>query len=90
MQHDDDVRTGGQGLAIAGLLVAPITIIAVVLEDDQSEAACDVHCLVRAVVVDENADVHQIGQLSHGDLEGLLRVISGHNDRDALAVDHGQ
>jgi len=61
-----------------------------VLEDQQAELAGEIDSVVGTVVVDQDADVDQVGQLSDGDLEGLLRIVGGHDDRDALAVDHGE
>ena len=75
--------------AIAGLLVASVPVVAIVLENEQAQAAGEIDGLIAAVVVDQNADVDQIGQFSDGDLERLLRVVGGHDDRDAFAVDHG-
>src|ERR1700728_2174006 len=37
MKHDDDVGAGGQSFAIAGLLVASVAVVAVVLEDIQAK-----------------------------------------------------
>ena len=89
MQHDDYIGAGGESFAIAGLLIAAIAVIAVVLEDLQAEAAREIDSLVGAVIIHEDADIDQVGQLSDGDLEGLLRVVSGHYYRYAFAVDHG-
>ncbi len=89
MEHDDNVGARGQGFAITGLLIAAITVVAVVLEDLQAEAARQVNGLVGAVVIHQNADIDQLGKFSDGGLERFLRVVGGHYDRDALAVDHG-
>jgi hypothetical protein len=40
------------------------------------------------VIVNEYADVHQVGHFAHGNLKSLLGVVSGHYDRDALAIYH--
>ena len=88
MKHDDDVGAGGQSLAIAGLLVASVAVVAVVLEDIQAQLPGEIDGVVGTVVVHQNADVDQVGQFSHRDLQSFLRVVSGHDDRDALAVDH--
>jgi hypothetical protein len=58
------------------------------LEDEQAHATGQVDGAVRAVIVHQNADVHQIRQFSYRDLEGLLRVVGRHYYRDALAIDH--
>jgi hypothetical protein len=88
MKHDDNVGAGVQSFAIAGLLIASVAVVAVVLEDVQAKAMRDIHGLIGAVVVNQNADVHQVGQFPHCSLKSLLRVVSGHNDCDAFAVDH--
>ena len=64
MQHDDDVGAGGQGFAIAGLLVAPVAVVAVVLEDVQAQAAGEINGAVGAVIIDQDADVDQFGQFA--------------------------
>jgi hypothetical protein len=43
---------------------------------------------VRAVIIDQNANIYQIGKLTHGNFESLLRVVSGHYHRNAFSVDH--
>ena len=58
------------------------------LEDVQAQALGEIDRGVGTVVVDEDADVDQIGEFADRDFERLLRVVSGHDDRDALAVDH--
>jgi len=88
MKHDDHVSAFGQSFAVAGLLIAAVTVVAIVLEDLQAEAACEIDGAVGAVVIDKNADIHEIRQSACRDLESFLRVIGGHDDRDAFAVDH--
>jgi hypothetical protein len=88
VQHDDDVCARVQRLAIAGHLIAAVTVVTVVLEDEQAEFARDIDGLVAAVVVDEDADIDEFRQFTYRDLQGLLRIVGGHDDRDALAVDH--
>src|SRR6202140_3503 len=51
VEHDDDVGARREGLAVAGLLVASVAIIAVVLEDVQAKAAGKIHSLVGAGIV---------------------------------------
>src|SRR5450755_4091378 len=89
MQHDDHVGALRQRLAIAGHLIAPVTVVAVVLEDVQAKAVGQVDGVVGTVVVDEDADVDEAGQFSYGDFESLFRIVGGHDDRHALAVNHG-
>ncbi len=89
VKHDDYIGARGEGFAVAGLLIASIAVVAVVLEYEQAHAASQIDGAVGAVVVHQNADVHKFRQFSHRDFEGLLRVVGGHYDRDALGVDHG-
>jgi hypothetical protein len=56
--------------------------------DVQTEAVGQFNCFVGAVVVHQNADVHQVGDFPDRGLQGLLRVVSGHNYGDALAINH--
>ena len=88
MQHDDDVGAGGQCLAIAGLLVAAVAIVAVVLEDEETKTAGEFDGVVGAAIIHKNADVDQVGHFSDRGLESFLRIVGGHDDRDALAVNH--
>src|ERR1700722_4818735 len=88
MEHDDNVRAGGQSLTVAGLLVTSVAIVAVMLEHVQTQAARQIDSVVGTVIVHQDAHVDKIGQFSHGGLESLLRVVSGHGNRDALGVNH--
>jgi len=90
VDHDDDVGAGGQGFAIAGLLVASVAVVAVVDEILETEFLRHFHGAVFAVVVDEDAGVDDFGQLADGLLKSFLRVVGGEDDRDALGVDHGR
>src|SRR5579863_9510751 len=88
VQHDDYVRAGRQRLAIARLLVAAIAVVAVMLKDLQAETVCQIDGAVGTVVVDQDADVDQVGQIGHRGFKSHLRVVGGHDDRDSFAVDH--
>ena len=55
MEHDDDVGAGGQGFAIAGLLIAAIAVVAVVQEDMEAETLRQSDGAVLAVVVHKDA-----------------------------------
>src|SRR5579863_6182237 len=88
MKHDDDIGAGGQGFAIAGLLVASVAVVAVVLENVEAETAGQVDGVVAAVVVHQDTDIHQVGNFFHRGLESLRRVVRGHDDCDAFAVNH--
>jgi hypothetical protein len=57
-------------------------------KNEQAKFSCHVDGLVAAVVVDENADIDELRQFGHSGRQRFLRVVSGHNHRDALAVDH--
>ena len=88
MHHDDHVSARGQGLAIAGLLVASVAIVLVMHKELQSQSLGNFHGAVGAVIVHQNADVHQFGQFRDGRCQGLLRVIRGQHDGDTFPVDH--
>ena len=88
MQHDDDIGTRGQGFAVAGLLVTAVAVVAVVLENVQAQLVRKVNGTVRAVVIDQYADVHHFRQFCHRCCERLLRVVGRHHDRDVFAINH--
>src|SRR5690242_19984993 len=88
VHHDDHIGARVQSFAVAGLLVAPVSVIAVVDVGVETQAVRDLQRLVSAVVIHQNADVHQVGQFTDGLLQGLLRVVRGQHHTDALAVDH--
>ncbi len=45
--------------------------------------------LVAATVVDQNPDVHNVGQLADSLLQGSLGVVGRHHNRNTLSVDQG-
>jgi hypothetical protein len=59
-----------------------------VLEDEQTEAARKFHGSVGAAVIHQNSDVDKFRKLPDRGLERFLRIVGGHYDRDALAIDH--
>ena len=77
MHHDDHVGAGGQSFAIAGLLIAAIAVVAIMGERLQAEPVRDFEGAIGAVVVDENANVDQVGQLPHRRFQCFFRVVSG-------------
>ncbi len=66
MHHDDHIRARGQGLAVAGLLVASVAIILVMHEQLQPQLVGNFDGAVGAVIVHENADIDQLWQFRHG------------------------
>ena len=58
------------------------------LENEQAQAASHVDRMVGAVVIDQDADVHQLGEFSYRGLEGFLRVVGGHDDGNAFSINH--
>ena len=76
MHHDDHVGAFGEGLAIAGLLVAAVAVVAVVHEHAQAEAARDLDGSIGTVVIHQDADVNQLGELADGD--GVKMGAGGH------------
>ena len=57
---------GGESLAIAGLLVAPVAVIGVVDEGLHTEALRELGGAILARIVDENFDIDDVGQFIHG------------------------
>ena len=55
---------------------------------NSTQLVAEIYGVVGTVIVDQDADVDQARQFIDGDLQSLLRVVSGHDDRDALPVDH--
>ena len=88
MHHDDHVCARGQGLAVAGLLVAAVSVILVVHKKLQAQLLGDLDRAVGTVIVHQNADIHQFGQLRHGRGQGLLRVICRQHHGNAFPIDH--
>ena len=88
MNHDHDIRTGKQRLTVAGLLVPSISIVFLVDVDLQAQFLGDSHGFIAAMVIDQDLDIHDVGELPDGFLQRLLRVIRGHDHDDALSVDH--
>jgi len=88
VKHDDDVGAGGEGLAITGLLVPSVAVIAVMDEMLDAEFLRDFDGAVLAVIIDQDAGIDEVGKLADGGFEGFLRIVGGQNYRDALAVDH--
>ena len=64
MKHDHDVGSRGQGFAIAGLLVASVAVVAVVLEDIEAEAPAEINGVVGTVIVNQDADIDELGSSS--------------------------
>ena len=89
MHHDDDIGAGGQRLAIAGLLVAAVAVVFVVDEDQQAKLLGELDRLVLAVVVDQDASIHQVGNLPHRRFQRHLGVVGRHHHGYAFSVDHG-
>jgi len=77
-----------QGLAITGLLVASITVVAVVDVDVQPEFACQSHGAVPAAIVHQNPSVDTFGNLGNRSTKGPLRIVGGQHDGDVLAMQH--
>ena len=88
MEHDDNVRTSGERFAVAGLLVPAISVIRVVDKGQHTQAARTAGSIVAAGVIDQDSDVHNVGQLGDGALQGFFGVICRHHHCDSLAVQH--
>jgi hypothetical protein len=88
MEHDNNVRAGVQCRRVAGLLVSAVTPVALMHMNLQSKLVCQRHRSICAVIVDQNASIHDIGSLFYCFLESLFSVIRRQNDHDPLIVDH--
>ena len=88
MHHHHDISAGGKGLAVAGLLIAPIAVVGVVNKSFYAETPREGRGLVLAGVIHKNLDVHQIGQIPHSLFQSLFRIVCRHDYRNALSVDH--
>ena len=89
MDHDYDVGACGQRLTVAGLLVAAVAKIAIVHKYRQPQLPGEVSGIVLAVVVHQDADVHQLGDLPHRRFQRAFCIVSRHYHSYALSVDHG-
>jgi hypothetical protein len=57
MEHDNYVGARGQRLPVAGLLIAAVTVIAVVLKNLQPQPSREIYGAIGASIVHQNADV---------------------------------
>ena len=60
VDHHDDIGAGVQRLAVAGLLVGAVAVVAVVNEQLQAQFARDAGGFVFAAVVDQDHQVHHV------------------------------
>ena len=88
MQHDHDVGAGIQRQRVAGLLVPTVAAVALVDMHAQTEPLCQSRSFVGAVVVHQDDGIHRWGNLVHGALQRLLRVVCGKHGHNFLVVDH--
>ena len=89
VDHHHDVGAGGECLAVTSLLVATITIVAVVHEGRQAQTLRQADRLVGARIIHQYLEVNRFGHVADRLLERLLRIVGGHHYRDSLAVNHG-
>src|SRR6185369_4045163 len=89
MDHDDDIGAAFERGGVTRLLIAAVAPIFLVNFHVQSETAGHGDRLVVALIVDQDAVVHQLGQFADGGLERLLGVVGREDDYDSLSVDHG-
>ncbi len=61
MDHDNDVRSRFESLAIAGLLVASIAVVLVMDKSLDAELFGEVRGVVVTEIVDQNLDVNDAG-----------------------------
>ena len=88
MQHDHNIGARIQRRMVAGLLVTAVAAVAFVNMHLQPYLLGKARGFVRAVVVDQDAGIHRGGNLLHGSLQRLLRVIGGQHGYNFFMVDH--
>src|SRR5664279_3187901 len=88
VDHDHDIGACREGFPIAGLLVPAVAKVAVVLEHRQSQLPGQCRGFVFAVIVHQDAYIHQFGDLPHSRFQRALRVVGRHYHRDPFTVDH--
>ena len=80
VDHHHDVGAARQRLAVAGLLVAAVAEVALVLDHREAEPAGERHGAVAAAVVHQDDLVHRAGRdVRDGPLERGLGVVGGHH-----------
>ena len=62
VHHDDHVRARSQGLSIAGLLIAAIAVVPVVLTRIAARGAGHFNRPVGALIIHQDADIDQFRQ----------------------------
>ncbi|MFO1415223.1 MAG: hypothetical protein U1F10_15230 [Burkholderiales bacterium] len=89
VHHHDDIRAGAQRLAVAGLLVGAVARVDRVADRVEAEALGDGEGGVVARIVDQHHVVdHVAGNRAIARRQRALGTIGGHDDDDALSVDH--
>ena len=83
VDHDHDVRALLERLGVAGLLVAAVALVGLVLDDGETELfrQCD-RAVFRAVVHEDDLIHRTGGNVLDRALKGLFRVVGGHDDDD--------
>src|SRR5215472_15437313 len=90
MYHHHDFRTGGKCLAIAGLLVSTVAIVAIMDESLNAELLSKRRRVVAAGIIDQNLDVDGFGQFADRPFERFCGVIRWHDHCDPFAVNHSR
>ena len=76
-------------MAVAGLLVRAVSLVGLVNQIAHAELRRNRHRLVAAGIVDEQDVVDDVARnLGVGLPQRACRVVRGHDDDDALAVEH--
>ena len=90
VKHDDDVRLEREGCIVAGFLVCAVAEILLV-EVEVLDVALfgNGHGAVRAVVINQDDVIHDVGRdFFEGLTKGFFCIVGGENHRDAFAVNH--
>ena len=89
MQHDDDVGASPQRLHVAGLLIAPVSPVPLVLDDMDGQIVGNADRVVLGLVVHDDQVVGDRPiDLRNRLADGLRGVVCRHHDADPLSRDH--
>jgi hypothetical protein len=80
--------TGGEGLPVAGLLVASVAVIGIMDKGLDAKLFREDCGIVVAGIIDKDLDVHCIGRFADGIFQCSFCIVGGHHDCDTLSVDH--
>jgi hypothetical protein len=90
VKHDDDIGASFERGLVAGFLVAAVAAVFGVNDGLESQLLGHHHGFVAAGVIHEDDFVHHVhGDLGARGLQGLARVVGGHDNDHFLSTYHG-